>query len=402
MQRHAGSFSTISLAFIFSISLAACGSKSNHSRGDAPDERAGVQGSIRENLDKVHASEWTEDCDKNFKDKQYEIASALDSLEAELRKMTETRPPSKRFRRVNLGPITVREKISEEQPKSGWQEYEYNWLTISKFFKEIQNQPINEEWLDLNSVVRGILVDDQQRVINGTNYYLDKDSGPSVLTLKLVLQDCHIQPTCTEPAYTPDLSVFIGNQPYFAQYKRALEKESEFTKKRELLKKFVNRVTVDARDYWFSRNPTVKRVSAGEFVVQLDPGPFAEVTTQLQAYIEKIWRDQARSVKIEWRQSSLDSRVFRFIVDMLPGGRAYVAYGDKTIHLFPDVRAKSIAHEIGHVLGFTDQYYTVWHPENCSYTTQYAEENLMSEPDTGHVLDEHWRKLEEVYPLGSM
>jgi hypothetical protein len=70
---------------------------------------------------------------------------------------------------------------------------------------------------------------------------------------------------------------------------------------------------------------------------------------------------------------------------------------NKTVTLFPNVKARSIAHEFGHVMGFNDRYYSVWNAAACEYKVQNSEEDIMSNSNYGVVLDEHWQDLARYY-----
>jgi hypothetical protein len=61
------------------------------------------------------------------------------------------------------------------------------------------------------------------------------------------------------------------------------------------------------------------------------------------------------------------------------------------------VQARALAHEIGHVLGFRDNYFTVWRNDICGYEYQSREDDLMSNSDKGLVLPEHWEELARHY-----
>lgn len=90
------------------------------------------------------------------------------------------------------------------------------------------------------------------------------------------------------------------------------------------------------------------------FHVRLDPGPFAGSEDALRATIEPVWTNDSHRLVIDFVTN--DPKAFRVLLDDGSGGRSFVRWSDKTVHLFPDVRERSIAHEIGHVLGFADHY----------------------------------------------
>jgi hypothetical protein len=104
-------------------------------------------------------------------------------------------------------------------------------------------------------------------------------------------------------------------------------------------------------------------------------------------------------VKISWISSAApESKPFKLILEPGPGGGSFVSYGKTEVHLFNAVRAPSIAHEIGHVLGHPDHFYTVWHPEICQYVVQTMQEDIMSDASNGSVTPAEWKDMDLAYP----
>lgn len=102
-------------------------------------------------------------------------------------------------------------------------------------------------------------------------------------------------------------------------------------------------------------------------------------------------------MRIEWKTAGPESGLYHFIVEPGTGGRSWMNWDKLEVHLFSEVRVGSIAHEIGHVLGFPDHYYDVWHPERCEYMSQYHETDVMSDSSTGSVTADEWRALDHRY-----
>jgi hypothetical protein len=83
------------------------------------------------------------------------------------------------------------------------------------------------------------------------------------------------------------------------------------------------------------------------------------------------------------------------------GERASANSKTRVVRLFQDTDVAAIPHEVGHVLGFPDRYYTVWDPHACEYLDEVTGTDLMSDHRTGSVLDEDWNELARAYPLAS-
>jgi hypothetical protein len=140
------------------------------------------------------------------------------------------------------------------------------------------------------------------------------------------------------------------------------------------------------------------RAEPGAIVVALDAGPFAAVRDQLGGYVTSVWQSAGRHVEIDWTTTAQNPEAYRFVVEDGVNGRAFVDRQTKTVHLFAGVQTRSIAHEVGHVLGLPDYYYTSWDAGTCRYTDEFNEENLMSDATAGVVTDDEWDALRALYP----
>jgi hypothetical protein len=135
----------------------------------------------------------------------------------------------------------------------------------------------------------------------------------------------------------------------------------------------------------------------GALHVALDPGPFADAEDQLADYIESVWVSREMHLKVDWVSATFHPEAFTFVRGEGEGGRSHVSWSARTVTLDPDVTEKSIAHEIGHVLGFSDRYYTTFDAQTCRYSVVKDDADLMSQPSTGEVTDAEWQVLKTSY-----
>jgi hypothetical protein len=249
----------------------------------------------------------------------------------------------------------------------------------------------------LNAEVRSILPDDEDRLA-GANVYNDKDSGPKIAAALKLTTACWQSGTCAIPAYDSATRTFLKANPYYEPRLTEIDTARDLNKQRAAQAKLIKDLEADADRYEFRKNASVKRTSPNRLRLPLDPGPLGEVKPQLAHYIESMWSSTSLSLEVEWTSPTAQvAELYRFFIEPGTGGRSWVDSTKKEVHLFSDVKSASIAHEIGHTLGFRDTYYNVWRPERCEYVTQYDEKDLMSNPATGAVTAEHWNMLAEQY-----
>ena len=143
-----------------------------------------------------------------------------------------------------------------------------------------------------------------------------------------------------------------------------------------------------------NRNDGVTR-DGGTFHVKLDAGAFQGVEDALRSLIEPVWSDDSHRLVVDFVTG--DPLAFRIVLDETSGGRSFVSWGDRTVHLYPGVRERSIAHEIGHVLGFRDHYETVFDGQSCAYTQTADPNDIMADAARGSVTVDEWSQLAATY-----
>ena len=151
----------------------------------------------------------------------------------------------------------------------------------------------------------------------------------------------------------------------------------------------------DAVQHKFRRAQSVKRVSPRAYEVRLNPGDFAEAKEKLKRLFEREWRSQGQEVKVVWDDSKPE--LYR-VQALFQAGRSYVNHRTRSLVIANFSWARTVAHELGHILGFDDHYYSVWNERNCYYTQESRLGDLMSNSETGTISSRHWEILDEAYP----
>ena len=334
--------------------------------------------SLTHELNGIFESKYREPCDERFKPFQLAVAAALDLRAKEIDGLALNSYETKNWRVIRLGDAFVRERKNVPHPKSGWQKDKESWESLEKRYNKIKDQPTNQAWVDLSSDVRSILVDDEDRLIYHVDVYLKKENLAFLQEIEEILSRCLESSNCGPNLFSGRELKVLQNNPFYA-------KNFE-TKNFEAL---LYGVRMDLWDKNFRMNQQVRRVSETEIVVPLDAGAFRGMENQIAEYIES-GSSPRLSVKIKWVDSTQEGG-YRFVLDEGPGGRSFVAREDY-------VRSRAIAHEIGHVLGFRDYYYTTWFPNKCTYVSLNSESDLMSSSGTGSVTQEEWDELNRAYP----
>ncbi len=346
-----------------------------------------AEGHLFKFVERLQTSKNASECEQKLRDIQINLANSIDSRADEIEEFAATLPQSTTYKRVKMGPIFVRELLNAEVPKVGWQTRSYDWTQYDARLKKIEDQPVNMAWLSLNTSVRYILSNDESRIIYQKNMYLTRQDYPELKDISKTLVNCLEDLNCTSPMYNEAGAKLIARNPYY----------NAFGSDRDSIGKLKDLIDENLRRKSTHKNNTVLAQPNGDIILPLDPGPFVDAKDQLGKYITDIWATKGRQLKINWTTVEATPDAYKFVLGEGSGGRPFVSYKTKTVHLYADVRARTIAHEIGHVLSFPDYYYTTWHPDTCKYSEEYDEGNIMSSSDNGIVTADEWQVLDDAY-----
>ena len=149
----------------------------------------------------------------------------------------------------------------------------------------------------------------------------------------------------------------------------------------------------DVTEHQFRPNPSVARRGKHEFTVKLDPGDFRGHEAALARILETEWQGGRYRVKIEW----VDAGAYRLLAHS-DTSRSFVDHRQHVMDIANLAWTKTVAHELGHVLGFDDHYYNVWNARNCYYSQESRLGDIMSNSERGVVTLRHWEILNHAYP----
>lgn len=144
----------------------------------------------------------------------------------------------------------------------------------------------------------------------------------------------------------------------------------------------------------FRPNASTERTGPREITVRLNPGEFRGAEKQLTALFEREWSRDGYRLRVRF-ENAPGLYVLRA---NQRSARSFVNHRQKVLVLANYTFTRTAAHELGHILGFDDHYYSVWHGKNCYYTQESFLDDLMSNSERGRVTAEHWQLLERAYP----
>lgn len=329
-------------------------------------------------------------CERTLFDDAMTVARALDAREAEIDAYVDALPPSDAYTRIQMGPIVVKERRIPPTSSLGWQTGTYGWPESIALYQEVQDEPVDLSWVELNSYVRSHIMLDFDRLVLGYSEgaYLARRDLPILGEATNAVATCLADSSCTTPQFGAEAAALIARHPLYALLGAD---RASLMQLRPLLER-------DLATSTLVENLSVEVDFNGDIVLPLNPGPFRDVTDQLEAYAITPWANESRRLRIKWTAPGQEDETLYSLVAGATGTRSSVDRETKIIRLSSDFRASAIPHEFGHVLGFPDMYYTSWNPQACRYVEEFSQEEIMSDDSTGVVTAADWAALEELYP----
>ena len=386
-------FFTLGVLLVLMSGLLGC-AKSADSNGSGLEI---VKGSIVDALKVNRESRYVSACDQTNRKDQDQIAAELDRRAHEIQSLAGSRPPNGGTS-IAVGPTFFIQNPLIAAGVDQWVNNYFSWSKAFTRFQEIQAKPTDGDWVALEQNVRFLISADRAR-LRGSDTGLNHLSGPHLLELQTLLQNCLARSDCQEVTLNLDQLAFVGSNERLSDLWYGYSQTTTAEARRRTLGYFLDRVTSEYKGYQFNRNEQIHFEPATKtFHLSLYAGVFSQATKTIGEFIESVWTqgDNGYHVKVDWKPSA--DGAFSLLLDPAQVyGRAFVSWQDKIVQLYPGTGTRGIAHEMGHVLGFRDHYYIQFNRQSCWYTEENNHGDLMSAHVTGVVTPEEWAELAKQY-----
>lgn len=393
---------TKALLVLLSLTVVACSNKSGGD--DGPDRlHQQLEGSVVDAVQDVNAGKFTDACDERQFAQRLEIARALDARAPGIRRLTsgEFEPDlhsefamESQTRRVAIAGsyLTETDFVPGEDK---WRTINRAWDVFIQRYNLIRNSPTNRNWVILDANVRGLLVDDINRAVNGVDNGLDHTAEQPLRDFQKQIDNCKWL-DCRNETISPEIQAVLDRNHQLNSLWKAYLSAKSTSERNEQMELFSSRLTASVRRYGFNTYTRIKR-EGDELLLPIDAGDFAGYESQVASYIELVWHSQDLKLKIQWIPNPLEPLFKMFMDKSHPNSRAFVNWRNKVVQLYPGTSTRAVAHEFGHVLGFRDIYYTMYDPSTCGYTIELNDGDVMSSHRGGVVTEKEWATLKENY-----
>ena len=292
-----------------------------------------------------------------------------------------------------------------EKSFRGWSDA-VEWLQESYvYIKDGKVDPVYFGTMDwfVNGVKR-LISQDYYRLYNYSNYYSTYDEMNEFqnaqkligdyITLELYKEEQSFHSYLKEhnfEAFT-ELSRhrYFNTMEYWISLRDGTDEELVYL---EFLQRYFER-GLEKLQGW--KSDSVRAVSENEYDVFVDQNDFLGQEAQLIDWVEKSWNSHSGfRVNLRFQDNEAGSGMkdegfspmkFIYAFDDF-SVTSYVSPWESEMKLVAGFSVGTYIHEMGHVIGLPDMYYTTWNAETCKYETYFDYDNVMSS---------HW--VRKVYP----
>lgn len=349
----------------------------------------------------VHELESRQDnfyaCDYKQHTLKLEIAQALEKHDAEIKRYykspyTYQYSPGQYHELDTFGPTKIWKTYKFIQQPDQWAFELQSWEDLYDQMKAIGTSQI--KWAELSKNFQYILSNDRWRILDGANLLLDVGSELDLRSMIQKLDQCIIDQQCDPHTFTESEQRILTE---FNIYARYFDKLSDATYDAAIVKNLRAEISADLWRYSFTK---YNRAYRKENILHIPvyTKDFLMAKNAIDEIVDRFWNNFDLKIKIDWIDDIFDS-VYKIVFLQIPGGRLNISHFE--LRLFPNPMDSSIAHELGHILGFNDTYFVIWNPIKCEYIQKTNLSDIMSSSEFGAVLDKHITTLKTQYPISN-
>jgi hypothetical protein len=395
-------FSEVLFCLFLVSTLMACSPASKNSKEGSADfgsPKKTFEGELNKEVRSIFSAEnelMFDPCDFQNRQKIFEIAEALEKNRPAIEQYGKSLVAQEETSYTKIGPFQFANPAVETPAENKWSDETWSWAEIIKDYEAIKKEPVGKQWFSLNRYVRTIIPSDSYRLVDRGFLGMSRTSGPVMFAIKKTVDQCWATPLCVKPSLNAEQIKFLSHSGSFKLYFPVFDsKTMTHTQKRAQLKKFQETVAVHAQRFDLKLDPNA-RTEGKTLIIPLDLTAFKEGSRDAATEMEKAWNmDSEFNVKIEEIKKPQPGFIVQVGEEV--GGRASVSRDRSVMKLYNLGKLTTMHHEFGHILGFEDNYHTLWDRKSCAYQLEFNSTDIMSDSTSGKVLSTHWEQLKKTY-----
>ncbi len=399
--------SSSSVLYALSLLLTACGGASDRPLpgGEDPHPKP-IEGAVSPVIESILSSPFKSECDVARAEQMTAIGRDLDQRMTQIDEARAAEHRGEPGATREFGPTYLLKDPEFEADLDEWTKRKRSWTSIIADYELAKRDGKMKQWMLLDARVRGILSDDQSRA-EGYPYLYGRGEKERFVRIASQAAVCADRDGCVSlSAMSAEDRQYLRKASIFRELLDCIDSKGGESMKfrRECVLEFDAWMDSAQRRYVVRVEPTVKRVSASEFRVKLDPGVFSDAKEVFKEIVEKSWQNDKYRVVVDFEPRNRLQNPLNFILKLhaSSGERSYVSASEREMMLTAGDEEIVLAHEFGHVLGIRDRYYTTWDDAGCEYANEVNYGWLMSGSGYGSkVMPLDWQELDQAYPAAA-
>ncbi|HND84449.1 MAG TPA: hypothetical protein PLU50_01525 [Pseudobdellovibrionaceae bacterium] len=358
-------------------------------------------GNLVEGVDELYKNrEFLSQCDVQWEGRVKELVKLLDSRQLDIKKgyvSIKNKANEKRnkdLKSYRYGELVLidngEESVSEERwvvtDNGGWREM---WERYESNPDDIENLA------GVDFRVRSLIPDYTSRMILHKHPSVLPKNQSMFESIYSNLHKCYQDSRCKLPALTGEQIQFLNLEPKMKYlWEQVSTSNNSLKSSRDSLEVLEDMILGHVQRYAFYKNEKA-RMDGNTLTVPFNLAALNEGAQDFAAFLSKSWSLGSFDLKIIPVESGTD--IFQFVFKKDFAARAFVDPTKKTYNISQQDTVKTAIHEMGHILGFRDYYYTAWEEESCKFFDLANQGDVMSNHPSGSVLPRHWEMLRSVY-----
>jgi hypothetical protein len=357
-----------------------------------------VRSSVLRDLRQIYPKENVDVCFDKSKNIILEIAGALDQRQNELDDLD--RAGEDGWQNINFKLTYLRTSTHKHPPaKNEWELLTEAWSEVINDYQKIKNQPVNQDWLQLEIDVKSLVDNDADRILLKQAMFITPFNIKSFLNISKKIKECVNAPSCDRLSLSFSERSDLRSVSNYYDLLKKYETNNNPPMRKIFLESLRAKLDSDLDIYTFKIRSIIHRVSQTNLRVDINPGDFASVAHDLEPMFLRVWNSGDLSLGINWTPNIQPPQVGFLLFDPTSEKRSGVDEDSLTLRLYPGTAQESLSHELGHFLGFPDHYYVTWSEEKCQYVIYNNPTDIMSDDETGSVTKDEISQLKAAYPL---
>ncbi len=267
-----------------------------------------------------------------------------------------------------------------------------SWAKLHTFFSRNRNSKSAKLWQKIYRRATTLYFEDSKRIRGQSHPLLYKDNRETLEKALREVQTCLDLDSCHIYDFSRRSIYFFKEGPRHRALWNDYYNNIGTDRSKVALSDLESLLLKDLNHYVFQKNDSVELKNQRELHIKLNlQGLGEDDIEQLNRALDE-WSYGEHHISFSHAESGA-----KIIDNKIQGGRSFYNRSQNTIVLRQGWNHKTLAHELGHLIGFPDKYYSSFNNIECFYQFEFNTSDIMASSQSGNVGFKHWSKVLENY-----